>query len=83
MEIEVIKLCVNSRSSHRRCSIRRGVLRFCKISKNTFSTEHLRVTASVIPNKLLLDSRQTYPEEQNREPPPLLESTGIPFLFSL
>ena len=63
------------RSSHRRCSIKKGVLRnftkftgkhvcqslfikketlaqvfsreFCEVSKNTFSTEHLRTTASV------------------------------------
>ena len=65
------------RSSHRRCSVKKGVLRnstkftempeacnfikkesltqvisceFCKISQNTFFTEHLRVTASVFYN---------------------------------
>ena len=56
------------RSSHRRCSVRKGVLRkaeacnvikketlaqvfsceFCEISKNTFFTEKLRATTSVV-----------------------------------
>ena len=63
-----LSLCI--RSSHWRCSVRRGVLRnfakftgkhlcqslffnkvtgleFCKISKNTFSTEQLQTNASV------------------------------------
>ena len=57
--------------------------KFCKISKNTFSTEHLHATASVILIKFLLDSRQIYLEEYNRELPPLLDSTRIIFRLSL
>ena len=53
----------HDRSSHRRCSVRKGVLRnfekfigkhlvfsceFCEISKNTFYTEHLWMTGSIM-----------------------------------
>ena len=69
---------MNNRSSHQRCSLRKGVLRnfakftgkqlifiikketlaqvlsweFCKISKNTFFTEHFWATASKVNHKL-------------------------------
>ena len=43
-----------NRSSHQRCSVRKGLptlaqvfsCEFCEISKNTFLTDHLRMTAS-------------------------------------
>ena len=65
----ILSFCPETRSSHERCSVKKGVLRnfakfeacnfilketlaqvfsreFCKISKNTFSSEYLRTTAS-------------------------------------
>ena len=43
-----------SRSSHRRCSVRKGALR------NTFFTEHLWATAHAIHQKLLVHSNQAW-----------------------
>ena len=49
-------MLLSEAASHRRCSIRNGVLRgahvfsckFCEVSKNTFFTERLWATASVL-----------------------------------
>ena len=70
------------RSSHRRCSVRKGVgrtftkftgkhlcqslflikLQACEISKNSFFTEHLRATASVLKMQFLSFCRSKYPK---------------------
>ena len=56
------KVCLDLRSSHRRCSVKQVVLRnfvkftgkhLCEISKNTIFIKHLRTTASDISWKLI------------------------------
>ena len=56
IRLSSLRLFWSKRSSHRRCSVKKGVLRnfaaqvfsceFCEISKDTFFTENLRATAS-------------------------------------